>query len=110
MLGQVAQRLLLRLGVEVLDAVDGLDEGADVEARLAAEGVPEDGGRVEHDGLDHEDEGHPLVVADVRLLEVVGTGHFVLPGQVVRVGYPADVVGVFDVGACELSGHPAGYG
>jgi len=96
-LGQVAQRLLLRLRVQVLDVVDRLDERADVEAGLGAEVVPDDGGRVEHERLDHEDEGHPLVVGDVRFLEVVGPRHFVLPGQVVGVGHPAYVVCVFDV-------------
>lgn len=97
MLGQVPQRLLLRLGVQVLQTVDGLDDGADVEARLGTEAVPHNRRRVEHDGLDHQDERHPLVVADVRLLQVVGTWYLVLPRQVVRVGYPTDVVCVFDV-------------
>lgn len=96
-LGQVAQRLLFRLGIQVLQTVDGLDDSADVEARLGAKAVPHNRRRVEHDGLHHQDERHPLIVADVRLLQVVGARHLVLPRQVVRVGYPTYVVCVFDV-------------
>lgn len=68
MLGKISERFLLRLGVQVLQAVDRLDDGADVKARLGAEAVPHDRRRVEHDRLYHQDERYPLVIADVCLL------------------------------------------
>ena len=106
--GQVAEGLFAYFGIEVLHVVHRLDESAYVEACLGAERVPYDRGRVEHERLQQQQERHPLVVAYVGAFEVVGSGHFVFPGQKVGVGYPAYVVGVFDVGARELSWYPTG--
>ena len=94
----------------MLHVVDGPDEHANVKAGLGTKRMPYDRWRVEHERLQEQNERHPLIVGYVRFLEVVGSGHFFFPWKIVRVRYPAYVVGVFDVRAGELSRHPTRYG
>ena len=107
-LGEVAEGLLAHFWIEMLHVVDWLDQGADVKAGLGAERVPHHRRRVEHERLQEQDERHPLVVADVGFLEIVRSGHFFFPRQVVCIRDPTNVVGILNVWAGELSRNPAG--
>ena len=54
-----------------------------------------------------QDQRNPLVVCDVALHGACLSWHHVRFREVVRIGHPADAVGEFDVGVCEVGRRPA---
>ncbi|GMR62018.1 hypothetical protein PMAYCL1PPCAC_32213, partial [Pristionchus mayeri] len=89
---------LLRIGNGVLD----------VDSGLLVEGLPDPVGNVEHDGLQGEHDGHPLVVPDLDLLPLlVLTRDLVLHGHVEGVLDEAVVLRVLLPSATELHRSPA---
>lgn len=97
MFGQKPEPLFSNLRIQMLHIVDKLNHSVDIEARLDAHRVPQNRRRVEHERLEEENKRHPLVVRYVGFFEVVGPGHSFLPRQIIRIRYPAYVIGVFDV-------------
>ena len=92
----------------VLEALSHLHDVVHVDARLGVEGAPHYGGQVEEESLEEQDDRHPLVVKNhlssvaLPLLWDVFLGR-----QIVRVSYPAVVVGVILVVLREHRRYPA---
>ena len=107
----VADRLLADLQVGRLRAhVRGVHDGGQVDAGPLVEEAPNDARHERHRRLEHQDERHPLVVADHLVVPV--DEHRVLRDrllhrQVVGVAHPADGVRVVAVAGGKLRRTPA---
>ena len=92
MLRHVADRLVSAVGVHLALTLDGgVRDGADGDARLLAEEAPYRARQVEQHGLTRQDQGDPLVVADVAAARSLLRDAVLRERQVVRVGSPANL-------------------
>ena len=98
----VAQRVRLSFAVD--EHACGVHDVADVDAGILVEDAPEEAGQVEEQGLDEQHDWHPLVVVDHLLWSFLGD--VLAERQVVRVGHPADLVGVIFIVVGEVTGDP----
>ena len=95
--GRVTRHVALGLlgGGGVRRLPSGLDRRignvVDGDARLSAEHAPDGTRQVEEQCLTGEEEGHPLVIADVRLRVVLAGKFALVPRYVVGVRSPADL-------------------
>ena len=109
MLGHRRQDLVLFLGlVRVLEALSCLHDEVHVDPRLRVQSPPHEDGHVEKQGLEEENDRHPLVVRDhVSLVVLVFLRDILVERQVVGIAHPAVVVRVLLVVALEVGRDPA---
>lgn len=77
-----------------LRSFSSFDDGTDVDSGSTAHQFPQHPREAEHDRLQHENDGHPLVVRDLTVLALVTLGHGVEKRNVVGVVDPAPHVRV----------------
>jgi hypothetical protein len=106
-LDRVSHGLVARVAVGRIHRVDDLHDRLGVQAARLSHQVPHEKGRVEEQSHEGQDERHPLIVVDHVLARLARVRQRVVGGHKVRVGDPANVVGVLDHGAGELSRRPA---
>ena len=87
----------------ILSVAGERNDPVDVDARLAVEEPPDHAGEVEHERLQQQDDGDPLVVGQLLLRAATDVlRHDEVHRDVIRVGDPADVVRVVHVRSSEL--------
>ena len=96
-------------GLGFVEIAGGLQNIVGVYSCYSVEGMPEDTGQVEQNGLQEQDEGHPLVVW-YGLSRLMWFRDMVSEGQVIGIPHPAVGVGIFGMAACKVDGGPAGDG
>jgi len=92
----------------VLEGFSSLYNVVHIYTTPGVERSPDNRGHVEHQSLDQENDGNPLVVWDhVSFVIFLLLGNVILEGEVIGVSNPAVIVGVFFPVSREMSWYPA---